>query len=135
MNKQELTVDYCTSFFVNGTPVGQIGQAVANFASQAATIVAQGLLPALPTPKAIAAKLLGPAAPAVQTFIATVGYQLAKYKPTVEVIVGIAQAITSIIRDPSSAQQYLPLVFSFLLEFLTKEILADTIYDFQGGTI
>lgn len=133
LNKQELTVDYCTTFLTDGTPVGQMTQAVATFAGQAATVVAKSLLPTPPTPKAIAAKLLGPAAIPVQTFLAVVGQQIAQMRPTITTVVAIAQAIAGIAKDPGSAKEYLPMVFSFLFEFIPKEDIAKVIYDFRGG--
>lgn len=132
LQKQALTPAYCVDYIVNGTEIGQIGSTVGQLVSQGAGAVSEIMNPKLPTPQAIASKLLGPAAAGIQGVIAQNAQILAQVKPKIDLALSIATAIQNIIKDPKSAIQYLPIIFNFLFEFIPKEELEKVIFAFKG---
>lgn len=134
LTKQDITPSYATEFLTEATDPGQIAGQVGQVVGQAAQLIAGFINPALPSPKALAAKLLGPAAAPIQSAIAIITYQIAKYKPIVDTTLQVANAVAGIVEDPQQATQYLPVVLNFIFEIIPEDDLAKVIYSFKGGS-
>lgn len=139
LTKQDITPAYATDFFVEATDPGQITGQIGALVTEAAQIVAGVLVPSLPSPKALAAKFLGPAAAPIQAAIATITDTIAKYKPIVDTTLAVATAVSNISQSIASGNldeltQYLPVVWSFAFEIIPQENLSKVIYDFRSGS-
>lgn len=137
LTKQDITPAYATEFFIEGTAPGQITSQLGAVVNEAVQIVAGVLSPSLPSPKALAAKFLGPAAASIQSAIATITDTIAKYKPIVDVTLQVANAVSNIARSIASGDldelsQYLPVIWSFAFEIIPQENLSKIIYDFRN---
>lgn len=142
LSQQPLTPTYLIDFLANGTPIGQIGQMIGTLVGQAASVLADLLMPTLPSPKALASKFLGPAAAPVQQALALLAQQYAKVKPYIDLAVQIAEAVVEIITaiaegDEEKLKQilfkYLPPVLTFLFELIPEQALVDAgVYQFKG---
>lgn len=135
MRKQALNSEYIADYLLNGTGAGNAAQTASQIVplvTQGAQIFAQQQLPALPTPRAIASKLLAAGAAPIQQSLALVGQQYAAIKPKVDQATAVAQAIRTIIEDPQSIVTYIPLIMGFIFELIPKEEIAKVIYDFEG---
>lgn len=135
MRKQSLNPEYIADYLLNGTGAGNAAQSASQIVplvTQGAKAFAEGQLPAPPTPKAIASKLLAAGAAPVQQALALVGQQYAAIKPKVDQATAVAQAIKGIVEDPQTIITYIPLIMGFIFELIPKEEIAKVIYDFEG---
>lgn len=133
MTKQTTDASYVVQFVEDTIPIAQAASIIAQFASFFGQIIAKLMAPSLPSPKAIASKLLGPASAPIQSALATIAEQYAKVKPTVDQITAAATAITAIAQDPKQIVNYLPAIMTFLIQFVGQDKIAEIIYDFKGG--
>jgi len=133
LNKQEINSTYIVQYIQDTIPVGQAASIITQFSTFFGDIISKLMVPSLPTPKAIASKLLGPAAAVVQSALATAAEQYAKIKPTVDQLVSAAQAIVSMVQNPEEIVNYLPTLMTFLLQFIPQEKLSEVIYEYQGS--
>lgn len=133
LTKQKIDAAYIVSYVDNTIPIKQAASIITQFAGFFGDMISKLMMPSLPTPKAIASKLLGPAAAPVQNALATVAEQYAKIKPTVDQVVATAQGIVAIVQDPKKLVQYLPAIMAFLMQFVPQDKLAEVIYEFNGS--
>lgn len=131
LTKQPLDSAYITRYVQEATTAGQTTSIIANFAGILGQIMAAIINPALPTPKQVASKVMGPAAAGVQNAIASNADKVAKVKKTSAQIKTVANAIQNIISNPNAIATYMPIVIDLLIKW-RKDDIAQLVYDFRG---
>jgi hypothetical protein len=132
LSKQKIDSNYIVQYVSDTISLDQVASVITPFTTFFGDIISKLMVPSLPTPKAIASKLLGPAAAVVQSALATAAEQYAKIKPTVDQLVSAAQAVVSMVQNPEEIVTYLPLLMTFLLQFIPQETLAEVVYEYHG---
>lgn len=141
MIRQTMTPTTIINYLLHGTKTGSVISAITDIFTYYFQTVANlpGQIQALP--KAIISKFLGPDSAEVQSAIAQVATEAAKYQPVIDQILAVTAIIKEIVdetegftKPPTKAiQKYGLLLFSYLLAEVGPDALGSLVYDFFGG--
>jgi hypothetical protein len=122
-------VGKCVMDILVPTELLNVGTAIIGEATKVIGII---LAPPIPDPKAIAAKLLGPAATEIQNGISKAMQQLVQYKPYIDMATTLASIVQNIPNDPLNS---LIALLAFALELIPEDqfIQLPFVYPLRGG--
>lgn len=132
MVKYNMDSAYITQYIREATPVGQGAAVAAQFSQFIPQVISAILNPALPTPKQVASKVMGPAAAPVQSFIASNAKTIATIKKEATKVKQVVNAIKNIAADPSSIAQYIPVLIGYLIKWIGQDKISEVVFSFRG---
>jgi hypothetical protein len=132
LTKQNIDSNYAVKYIMDVFPPAQFTSALTPFVGYFGNIITTVMAVQIPSPKAIAAKLMGMFAAVVQQQIATYAQQAATIQPVVNQIITAANAIAAISKDPTAIIQYLPFIIGLLFQYVPQETIAEIIKEYRG---